>query len=173
MPRKKNGSGKIRSQVQDRWAGGWEVRAGGPGRDGWPGPVWAGGCVGTCVFLHKHVRRNRLGSLFRAVCLGKKHLHFTRFFLGGTGFFRGKSPAKLGESPARRAQRWKMRSEWSASTCRASPRELQRKCCCSRAAAYMRRRECCSVRLAARCCDRKMRRRARRQHQSGGTNAAA
>ena len=74
------------------------------------------------------------------------------------------------------------------STCRAPPRELQRKCRGARAAAWMRWRECCSVRLAARCCDRKMRRSARccidaaaselqhqcweRRHQGGCVRAA-
>ena len=61
--------GKIRSQVPDRWAGaGRDV---GPGRDG---PVEAGvgpgrakgGGEGTCVFLHKYMRRNRLKCRFGA-----------------------------------------------------------------------------------------------------------
>ena len=75
---------KIRSQLQDRWAGsGWRA---GPG---WgTGPGRAGGGKGTCLFLHKKkVRRNRLECRFGAVCRVKKQVFFTCFFPGGTDFF--------------------------------------------------------------------------------------
>ena len=69
---------------------------------GWgQGQDRAGWAVGTCVFLHKNVHKNRLECLFGAVC-SKKTVFFTWFFSGGTGIFplhtgifqRGKNPAK-------------------------------------------------------------------------------
>ena len=62
MFREKNGiEGKIRLQVPDRWAGaGRERRAGMAGRDGGRAGM-AGLGWGTCVFLHKNVRRITVG----------------------------------------------------------------------------------------------------------------
>ena len=61
---------------------------------------------GTCVFLHKNVRRNRLECRFGAEYRGENQVFFTRFFQGVTGyfpcftgFFRGKNPAPL-KNPA-------------------------------------------------------------------------
>ena len=59
-------------------------RDGGLGRDGGRGR--AGGW-GTCVFLHKNVRRNRLECRFGAEYRGKSPVFFTGFFPRGTGYF--------------------------------------------------------------------------------------
>ena len=84
MSREKNDTeGKIRSQIPNRWAGaGRECRAGIAGR---AGMGRAGG--GTCVFLHKYVRRNRLECRFGAEYRGESPVIFTGFFPGGTRYF--------------------------------------------------------------------------------------
>ena len=100
VPEKNGTEGKIRSQVADRWAGaGRECRAGIAGR---AGMGRAGG--GTCVFLHKYVRRNRLGCRFGAEHRGKNPYYSLDFFrevqdisLIFPDFFRGKIPANSRE----------------------------------------------------------------------------
>ena len=57
----------------------------GPGRDGGRGRAGMG--WGTCVFLHKNVRRNRLECRFGAEYRGKNPVLFTGFFPRGTGYF--------------------------------------------------------------------------------------
>ena len=77
---------------------GWRARPGwgpGQGRRGW----------GTCVFLHKNVRRNRLECSFGAEYRGENPLFFSGFFPRGTcptgysprfpEFSPGKNPANL------------------------------------------------------------------------------
>ena len=57
---------------------------------GWglgPGRIGRGGGGGTCVSLHKNVRRNRLKCLFAAEYWGEKSVFFTGFFQRGTRFF--------------------------------------------------------------------------------------
>ena len=89
-PKKKNDTeGKIRSQVPDRWAGaGLECRAGGRGRAR-PGRGW-----GTCVFLHKNVRKNRLECRLGAEYRGENPVFFAGYFPRFLGFF---SRKKSGE----------------------------------------------------------------------------
>ena len=94
MSREKRGTeGKIRSQVLDRWAGaGLECRAtmaglvGIVGRAGMGAGAGQGGW-GTCVFLNKNVRRNRLECRFRAEYQGENPVFFSGFFPRGTGYF--------------------------------------------------------------------------------------
>ena len=77
-------------QVPDSWAGaGREWQAGLAGRVGWPGRDGGQGLDGgwgqtgvgwgTCVFLHKNVRRNRLECRFRAERRGKSCILYQIF----------------------------------------------------------------------------------------------
>ena len=59
----------------------------GPGiRDGGRGQAGPGG-VGTCVFLHKNVRRKSLDCCFGAEYRGENPKIFTGFSPRGTGYF--------------------------------------------------------------------------------------
>ena len=77
-----------KNRTGGHWAGPERAGRAGPGSragSGW-GPVRGGwGGKGTCVFLHKNVRRNRLECRFGAVCRGKNPVFFTGFFPGAGG----------------------------------------------------------------------------------------